>query len=104
MEENFNKLDNFLRKHLSDASENQGWNVPDDSIFEKAMRTVAEGQKKKRRGWILIPVLLVGALMVGEFVMHQREIKALQGKITSLEDNLSRESADTDPPPPANHL
>ena len=97
MEENFNKLDNFLRSHLSDASENQGWNVPDDSIFEKAMRTVAEGKKKKRRGWILIPALLVGALMVGEFIMHQREIKALQGKITTLEDNLSRESADTDP-------
>jgi hypothetical protein len=94
MEDKFNKLDNFLRRHLHDASENQNWNVPDDAIFEKAMRTVAEGNKKKRRGWILIPLLFAGALIVGEFIVHNREVKALQGKITNLENNLARESAD----------
>ena len=49
MEEKFKKLDDFLRKQLNDASEDRNWNVPDDAIFEKAMRTVAEQKKKKRR-------------------------------------------------------
>jgi hypothetical protein len=96
MEDKFNKLDNFLRRHLHDTSENQNWNVPDDAIFEKAMRTVAEGKKKKRGGLILLPFFLAAALLVSEYIVHNREVKMLQGKITTLEDNLSRESADDD--------
>jgi hypothetical protein len=96
MEENFNKLDNFLRKHLNDASEDRAWNVPDDAIFEKAMRTVAEQKKKKRRGWILIPILLGAGLMVSEY-FNYRQIETLQGKIMVLEENLARASAATDP-------
>ena len=96
MEERFRKLDNFLREQLNGASEDHTWNVPDDAIFEKAMRTVAAQKKKKRRGWILIPIFLGAGLMVSEY-FHHRQIENLQGKIATLEDKFSRESSTTDP-------
>ncbi len=95
MEERFKKLDNFLREQLNGASEDHTWNVPDDAIFEKAMRTVAAQKKKKRRGWILIPIFLGAGLMVSEYY-HHREIEILEGKITTLEDKFSRESSTAD--------
>jgi hypothetical protein len=96
MEEKFKKLDDFLRKHLSDASEDRNWNIPDDAVFEKAMRTVAEQKKKNRRGWLLIPILFGVGLVVSEY-FHHRQIETLQGKITTLEENLARESSATHP-------
>ena len=96
MEERFKKLDNFLREQLNGASEDHTWNVPDDAIFDKAMRTVAAQKKKKRRGWILIPIFLGVGLMVSEYY-HHREIEILEGKITTLEDKFSRESTTADP-------
>jgi hypothetical protein len=89
-------LDNFLREHLSDAPENRAWNVPDDAIFEKAMRSVADEKRKKRRGWILVPVLLMSILMVTEY-LHTLQIQKLQGKITALENNMAKESPGADP-------
>lgn len=96
MEERFKKLDNFLLEQLNGASEDHAWNVPDDAIFEKAMRTVAEQKKKKRGGWILIPILMGAGLIVSEY-FHHRQIETLQGKITTLEDKFSRESSTADP-------
>lgn len=96
MEERFKKLDNFLREQLDGASEDHTWNVPDDAIFEKAMLTVAAQKKKKRRGLILIPILLGAGLIVSEY-FHHLQIETLQGKITTLEDKFSRESSTTLP-------
>jgi hypothetical protein len=96
MEERFKKLDNFLREQLNGASEDHSWNVPDDTVFEKAMRTVAEQKKKKRRGWILIPILLGAGLIVSEY-FHHRQIETLQWKISTLEDKFSSESSTTGP-------
>ena len=96
MEERFKKLDNFLREQLNGAPEDHSWNVPDDATFEKAMRTVAAQKKKKRRGWILIPILIGSGLMVSEYY-HHRQIESLQGKIANLEEKFSRKSSTTDP-------
>jgi len=96
MEERFKKLDNFLREQLNGASEDHSWNVPDDAVFDKAMRTVAAQKKKKRKGWILIPIFLGAGLIVSEY-LHHRQIETLQGKITTLEDKFSKESSTTDP-------
>jgi len=95
MEERFKKLDNFLREQLNGASEDHSWNVPDDAVFDKAMRTVAAQKKKKRKGWILIPIFLGAGLIVSEY-LHHRQIETLQGKITTLEDKFSKESSTTD--------
>src|SRR5690349_3138544 len=91
MEERLKKLDDVLRKHLHDASEDPTWNVPDDADFEHAMRTVQEQNKKKRRAWLLIPIFLGAALLMNEYY-HHLQIAALQGKITTLEENLARGS------------
>src|SRR6188474_2428009 len=96
MEDRFKKLDNFLREQLNGASEDHTWNVPDDAVFEKAMRTLGEQKKKNRRGWILIPVFIGVGLIASEYFHHQ-QIESLQDKITILEDKVSRESSATDP-------
>jgi hypothetical protein len=95
MEDQNNKLDRFLRRHLNDTSEDQNWNVPDDAIFEKAMQAVANEKKKKRKTWLLIPLLLLSGLMANEY-MHNRQIKILEGKINHLEDSLSIASQNED--------
>lgn len=104
MEERFKKLDNFLREQLNGASEDHTWNVPDDAVFDKAMRTVAAQKKKKRRSWILIPVFLAAGLTVSEYY-HHRQIEALEGKISTLEDKFTRESSTAGPlsSSPSNH-
>ncbi len=95
MEDKQNKLDRFLRRLLNDTSEDQNWNVPDDAIFEKAMRTVVNEKKKKRKTWLLIPLFLLSGLVVNEY-LHNRQIKMLEGKINHLEDSLSVASQNED--------
>lgn len=95
MEDKHNKLDRFLLRHLNETSEDQNWNVPDDAIFEKAMRAVANEKKKTRKTWLLIPLFLLSGLAVNEY-LHNRQIKMLEGKINHLEDSLSAASQSED--------
>ena len=91
MDNKQNKLDDFFRKQLADSSEDHAWNVPQDAVFESAMRSIAAGKKKKDRRWILIPFLLM-AVLIGREYIHEGQIKTLEGKITHLEDSLYKES------------
>lgn len=91
MDDKHNKLDDFLRDQFNDSSEDHTWNVPDDRVFENAMQTIAAGKKKKRRGWIILPLLFL-AVLIGREYIHNGQVENLEDKITALEESLSTQA------------
>lgn len=89
MEDNYDKLDEFFRRQMSDSTPDPSWNVPDDSLFESAIAEVHHAQKgfNWKRLLIVVPFLFLGTLGIYEY---QKEIAydQLKSELTSLQDEV----------------
>ncbi len=91
MNNEHDKLDDFLRDQLNDSSENASWNTPGDHVFENAINALPEKKKNNRAIWIILPLLFLAAF-IGRELMHANQVNTLENKINSLEESFSTQS------------
>ncbi len=88
MNDKHNKLDDFLRDQLNDASEDASWNVPGDHVFENAQKALPKKKKRDRRILWILPLFFL-VLFAGRELMHKTQIDQLEHKISALEESIS---------------
>lgn len=88
MNDKHNKLDDFLRDQLNDASEDASWNVPGDHVFENAQNALPKKKNRRRFVWWILPLLFL-AVFAGRELMHRTYIDQLENKISALEESIS---------------
>jgi len=103
MDPKYDTLDNLFRKHLSDETPDNQWNVPEDNIFQKAIAQVDISRRKNYKvfTWLFLMMGVLMFLIVHEYrsVIKFRDLKQYTTRLEKIIQNekkpIANKSAQT---------